>query len=587
MSLLEVEGLRIEFPSRHGTAVAVKGVSFTLEKGEILGLVGESGAGKSTVGNAVIDLLSPPGVVAGGNIKLDGQAISGLSGEAIRRIRGRRIGFIFQDPMTSLNPILTIETQMVETIMVNLGLDKAAAYKKSIELLTSVGISEPEVRIRQYPHQFSGGMRQRVVIAIALSGDPELIIADEPTTALDVSIQNQILELIRKLCKERDVGCLLVTHNMGVIANVTDRVAVMYMGDLVELGSTEQILCRPEHPYTQSLISAVPRTDIKLHRFPRVEYIEKEQGCHIDVKNHWLGQKEQLSELNAEISDHSMVTSALLKVKDVNLRFETQSAFLKKNRRYVQASNQVSLEVRAGETFGLVGESGSGKSTIARIIAGLYPPDSGLIEFAGQDITRLTEKQRKPFRRQIQMVFQNPYSSMNARMTVQDIIAEPIRFHQLAESERQINSIVADLLDHVGLGRAAGVKYPHEFSGGQRQRISIARALVTRPRFLICDEPTSALDVSVQAQILNLLKDLQEELGLTMLFISHDLPVILQMCDRIGVMKMGTLVEVGDTDRIFSDPHHEYTRHLINMMPRVEHLSRSGLDIEASVAAHS
>lgn len=587
MSLLEVEGLRIEFPSRHGTAVAVKGVSFTLEKGEILGLVGESGAGKSTVGNAVIDLLSPPGVVAGGNIKLDGLTINGLSGEAIRQIRGRRIGFIFQDPMTSLNPLLTIETQMVETIMVNLGLDKAGAYEKSIELLTSVGITEPEVRIRQYPHQFSGGMRQRVVIAIALSGDPELIIADEPTTALDVSIQNQILELIRKLCKERDVGCLLVTHDMGVIANVTDRVAVMYMGDLVELGSTEQILCRPEHPYTKSLISAVPRTDIKLHRFPRVEYIEKEQGRHIDVKNHWLGQKESLSELNARISDHPQSESALLKVKDINLRFETQSAFFEKNRRYIQASNQVSFEIYPGETFGLVGESGSGKSTIARVIAGLYPPDSGWVEFAGQDITRLTEKQRKPFRRQIQMVFQNPYSSMNARMTVQDIIAEPIRFHNLAGAERQINRIVADLLDHVGLGRAAGVKYPHEFSGGQRQRISIARALATRPRFLICDEPTSALDVSVQAQILNLLKDLQEELGLTMLFISHDLPVILQMCDRIGVMKMGTLVEVGETDRIFSNPHHEYTRHLINMMPRVENLSRSGLDIESSVAAHS
>lgn len=582
MSLLEVEGLRIEFPSRHGTAVAVKGVSFTLEKGEILGLVGESGAGKSTVGNAVIDLLSPPGIVAGGNIKLDSQTISGLHGEAIRRIRGRRIGFIFQDPMTSLNPLLTIETQMVETIMVNLGFDKASAYKKAIGLLEAVGIPEPELRIKQYPHQFSGGMRQRVVIAIALSGDPELIIADEPTTALDVSIQNQILELIRTLCKERQVGCLLVTHDMGVIANVTDRVAVMYMGDLVELGSTGQILCRPEHPYTQSLISAVPRTDVKLHRFPRVEYIEKEKGRHIDVKNHWLGQKEKLSDLNAQFSDN-----ALLKVKDVNLRFETQSAFFEKNRRYVQASNQVSFEVRPGETFGLVGESGSGKSTIARVIAGLYPPDSGVIEFAGQDITRLTEKQRKPFRRQIQMVFQNPYSSMNARMNVQDIIAEPIRFHKLAESERQINSIVADLLDHVGLGRAAGVKYPHEFSGGQRQRISIARALATRPRFLICDEPTSALDVSVQAQILNLLKDLQEELGLTMLFISHDLPVILQMCDRIGVMKMGTLVEVGDTDRIFSDPHHEYTQHLINMMPRVENLSRSGLDIESSIAAHS
>ncbi|MFK0571651.1 dipeptide ABC transporter ATP-binding protein [Endozoicomonas sp.] len=575
MSLLEVEGLRIEFPSRHGTAVAVKGVSFTLEKGEILGLVGESGAGKSTVGNAVIDLLSAPGVVAAGNIKLDGQTISGLRGEAIRQIRGKRIGFIFQDPMTSLNPLLTIETQLVETIMVNLGLDKKKSCQRAIELLESVGISEPEIRIKQYPHQFSGGMRQRVVIAIALSGEPELIIADEPTTALDVSIQNQILELIRKLCKERQVGCLLVTHDMGVIANVTDRVAVMYMGDLVELGSTEQILCRPEHPYTKSLISAVPRTDVKLHRFPRVEYIEKAQGRHIDVKNHWLGQRECFGEVSS---------NTLLKVKDINLRFETQSAFFAKNRRYVQASSQVSFDVRAGETFGLVGESGSGKSTIARVIAGLYPPDSGLIEFAGQDITRLSEKQRKPFRRQIQMVFQNPYSSMNARMTVQDIIAEPIRFHKLAESERQTNSIVADLLDHVGLGHAAGVKYPHEFSGGQRQRISIARALATRPRFLICDEPTSALDVSVQAQILNLLKDLQEELGLTMLFISHDLPVILQMCDRVGVMKMGTLVEVGDTERIFSDPHHEYTQHLMNMMPRVENLSRSGLDIEASVS---
>lgn len=571
MSLLEVEGLRIEFPSRHGTAVAVKGVSFALEKGEILGLVGESGAGKSTVGNAVIDLLSPPGIVADGRITLDNQTISGLSGEAIRQIRGKRIGFIFQDPMTSLNPLLTIETQLVETIMVNLGVDKQSAFKKAIDLLESVGIPEPEIRIKQYPHQFSGGMRQRVVIAIALSGDPELIIADEPTTALDVSIQDQILELIRKLCKERQVGCLLVTHDMGVIANVTDRVAVMYMGELVELSSTEQILCQPRHAYTKSLISAVPRTDVKLHRFPRVEYIEKEQGHPIDVKNHWLGEREVFGAVHDGV---------LLKVKDVNLSFETQSAFFRKNRRYIKASNQVSFKVREGETFGLVGESGSGKSTIARVIAGLYPPDSGEIEFASANITHLSERQRKPFRRQIQMVFQNPYSSMNARMTVHNIIAEPIRFHGLAESERQVNSIVDDLLEHVGLGRAAGVKYPHEFSGGQRQRISIARALATRPRFLICDEPTSALDVSVQAQILNLLKDLQEELGLTMLFISHDLPVIRQMCDRIGVMKMGTLVEVGETERIFDHPEHEYTRNLISLMPRVDNLSREGLDIE-------
>ncbi|KEQ18666.1 ABC transporter ATP-binding protein [Endozoicomonas numazuensis] len=569
MSLLEVNDLRIEFPSRHGSAVAVKGVSFTVAKGEILGLVGESGAGKSTVGNAIIDLLSAPGRVAGGQISLNGETISGLSGEAIRKIRGRRVGFIFQDPMTSLNPLLTIETQLVETMTENLGLNPSEAFSKAIEMLAAVGIPEPEIRIKQYPHQFSGGMRQRVVIAIALAGDPELIIADEPTTALDVSIQNQILDLIRELCKERKVGCVFVTHDMGVIANVTDRVAVMYMGELVEIGKTRQILESPEHPYTQSLISAVPRTDVKLHRFPRVEYIEKVETRSIDVKNHWLGQRESFGAIEDE---------NLLSVEDVVLKFETQSAFLKKNRRYVTASNNVSFKVRDGETFGLVGESGSGKSTIARVIAGLYQPDSGQIFFAGNDITRMDEKARKPFRRQIQMVFQNPYSSLNARMTVNDIIAEPIRFHGLAESEQKIRQITKDLLDHVGLGSKAGIKFPHEFSGGQRQRISIARALATRPRFLICDEPTSALDVSVQAQILNLLKDLQEELGLTMLFISHDLPVIRQMCDRVGVMKHGILVEVGETEKLFTAPEHEYTQNLIELMPKMDHLSRQGLE---------
>ncbi|MGI9275552.1 MAG: ABC transporter ATP-binding protein [Endozoicomonas sp.] len=578
MSLLEVDDLCIEFPSRHGVAVAVKGVSFSVARGEILGLVGESGAGKSTVGNAIIDLLSPPGRVASGKVHLAGKEISGLSGETIRKIRGSRVGFIFQDPMTSLNPLLTVETQLLETIVTNLSLTREEALQRALEMLTAVGIPEPEIRIKQYPHQFSGGMRQRVVIAIALACDPELIIADEPTTALDVSIQDQILDLIRKLCKERQVGCVLVTHDMGVIANVTDRVAVMYMGELVEIGSTEQILQRPGHPYTQSLISAVPRADIKLHRFPRVEYIEKlEAGLEnnsIDVKTHWLGQRENFGDVH---------DGMLLSVESVNLKFETRSAFLEKNRRYVKASDDVSFKVMEGETFGLVGESGSGKSTIARVIAGLYPPDSGQIFFAHRDITRLDEKSRKPFRRQIQMVFQNPYSSLNARMTVEDIISEPIRFHGLAESEQQIREITVDLLEHVGLGKQAGKKYPHEFSGGQRQRISIARALATRPRFLICDEPTSALDVSVQAQVLNLLKDLQDELGLTMLFISHDLPVIRQMCDRVGVMKHGRLVETGETEKLFTDPEHPYTRNLIELMPRMGQLSREGLELETTV----
>ena len=577
MSLLEVRNLRIEYPSRHGVMAAVKDLSFSIEKGEILGVVGESGAGKSTIGNAIIDLLSPPGRIARGDVFLNGEKISGLSPDAIREIRGARIGFIFQDPMTSLNPLFTVEQQLVETMLANTELKPDEAYEKALELMEAVGIPQPELRIKQYPHQFSGGMRQRVVIAIALCCDPDLIIADEPTTALDVSIQDQILQLIKKLCKERQVGCMLVTHDMGVVSNITDRVAVMYRGDLVEIGTTEQVLGTPKHPYTQSLISAVPRSDVKLVRFPLVSYIESaEQPASIDLKNHWLGQQQE----------HREYQGALLQVKDISLRFLTKDSIFPSRREYVQANNHVSFEINEGETFGLVGESGSGKSTIARVITGLYPPHEGQVIFEGIDLTALkTEKERRPFRRAMQMVFQNPYSSLNPRMKVADIIAEPIRFHHLAENERQIQDIVGDLLDHVGLGHKAGVKYPHEFSGGQRQRISIARALATRPRLLICDEPTSALDVSVQAQILNLLKDLQQELKLTMLFISHDLPVIRQMCDRIGVMQKGTLLEVAKTEDLFLSPQHEYSRKLISLMPEFKGMSRAGLQIADELAA--
>ena len=577
MSLLEVRNLRIEYPSRYGVMAAVKDLSFSIEKGEILGVVGESGAGKSTIGNAIIDLLSPPGRIARGDVFLSGEKISGLSPDAIREIRGAKIGFIFQDPMTSLNPLFTVEQQLVETMLANTELKPDEAYEKALELMEAVGIPQPELRIKQYPHQFSGGMRQRVVIAIALCCDPDLIIADEPTTALDVSIQDQILQLIKKLCKERQVGCMLVTHDMGVVSNITDRVAVMYRGDLVEIGTTAQVLGAPKHPYTQSLISAVPRSDVKLVRFPLVSYIESaEQPASIDLKNHWLGQQQEQREYQG----------ALLQVKDVSLRFTTKDSMFPSRREYVQANNHVSFEINEGETFGLVGESGSGKSTIARVITGLYPPNEGQIIFEGIDLTALkSEKERRPFRRQMQMVFQNPYSSLNPRMKVADIIAEPIRFHHLAENERQIQDIVGDLLDHVGLGRQAGLKYPHEFSGGQRQRISIARALATRPRLLICDEPTSALDVSVQAQILNLLKDLQQELKLTMLFISHDLPVIRQMCDRIGVMQKGTLLEVAKTEDLFLSPQHEYSRKLISLMPEFKGMSRAGLQIAEETAA--
>ena len=573
LTLLQINNLEIEFPSRKSVLRAVDNVSLSLEKGDILGIVGESGAGKSTVGNALIGLLEPPGQMTKGEIFLDGNRIDNLPDSEKQKIRGKEIGMIFQDPLTSLNPLQTIEDQLVETINLHLELGENGAQQRAVELLDQVGIPDPDVRVKQYPHQFSGGMRQRVVVALALCAEPNLIIADEPTTALDVSIQAQILDLMRGLCKEKQVGMVIITHDMGVIADITDRVAVMYRGRLVEHGATEKILGNPDHPYTQSLISAVPRPDIKLIRFPQVTYIEDvaEKNTEIDITEHWLG----------KAREYETAPGPLLELKNISMRFTTKPAFLRKNRIFLDAVNNVSLDIHEGEVFGLVGESGSGKSTVARIICGLYTPVSGAINFAGTELTALKKQSDlDPFRKQMQMIFQDPYSSLNPRMRVLDIVAEPILFHQLAETRREVEIIVKDLLEHVGLGAQSAVRYPHEFSGGQRQRISIARALATRPRFLICDEPTSALDVSIQAQILNLLKDLQEELGLTMLFISHDLPVIRQMCDRVGVMKDGFLCEMKETEVLFENPEHEYTQHLLNLMPRLEGLSLQGLDMQ-------
>ncbi|HYG86859.1 MAG TPA: ABC transporter ATP-binding protein [Azospirillum sp.] len=574
MALLDIENLSVEFPSRRGTFVAVDDVTLSVEPGEIVGVVGESGAGKSTIGNAVIGLLEPPGRIGAGAVRLDGRRIDDLEDSAKRSLRGRRISMIFQDPQTSLDPLQTIESQLVETIQVHLGLDGRAAGERAVDLLRQVGIPEPELRVKQYPHQFSGGMRQRVVIALALCAEPEVVVADEPTTALDVSIQAQILTLLKRLCREKRVGMILITHDMGVIAEITDRVAVMYRGRVVEEGPTSKILGDPDHPYTRALIGAVPRPDVRLHRFPYVDYIEgiAERPEAISLKDHWLGRSRDFGHRS---------DGPLLELRDLSIRFALNSAWLKRNRRYVDAVKDVSFAIREGETFGLVGESGSGKSTIARLITGLYRPSGGQVLFDGTNLMGLKrDRDLNPFRRQIQMVFQDPYSSLNPRMRVLDIVAEPIRFHKLAGSRREVEKIVRDLLDHVGLGSRAAEKYPHEFSGGQRQRICIARALATRPRFLICDEPTSALDVSIQAQILNLLKDLQEQLKLTMLFISHDLPVIRQMCDRVGVMRHGRLLEVAPTEELFLNPQHPYTRELLSLMPSFGDLSHKGLDIE-------
>ena len=568
-TLLRIENLRVEFPSRRGSFVAVDGLDLDVRRGEIHGLVGESGAGKSTVGNAIMGLLEPPGRITGGEIRLDGQRIDAMDAAAMRRLRGRKAGMIFQDPLTSLNPLLTVEQQLVETMLLHLDTGEAEAARLAVDLLEQVGIPRPAERVKQYPHQFSGGMRQRVVIALALCSNPDLVIADEPTTALDVSIQAQILDLIKSLCRERALGVILITHDIGVIAETADRVAVMYRGRVVERGATAQVLHAPAHDYTRALISAVPRPDARLRRFPLVSYIEDagQRQETIDVSSHWLGRFDEAERHRGE----------LVRVDAVSMDFLLRRSIFPSRRRTFRAVDDVTFSVAAGEVFGLVGESGSGKSTVARIIAGIHHPSAGRVAYAGTDLTaeRRSGDSRRTHRRHIQMIFQDPYSSLNPRMRVRRIIAEPILFHRLAASREEASQVVDDLLDHVGLGREAGLRFPHEFSGGQRQRISIARALATRPRLLICDEPTSALDVSIQAQILNLLKDLQEELHLTMLFISHDLPVIRQMCDRVGVMQEGRLLEVAPTEQLFEAPQHAHTRELMRLMPRLDALARS------------
>ncbi|MEM6635688.1 MAG: ABC transporter ATP-binding protein [Pseudomonadota bacterium] len=566
MALLDIENLSVVFPTRRANFVAVDRANLSIEPGEIHGLVGESGAGKSTIGAAVMGLLDPPGRIQDGTISLQGEKISGRDAEAMRSLRGKTISMIFQDPLTSLNPLFTVGQQLVETIQFHLGMGDADARDRAIALLDRVGIPDPSGRFDQYPHQFSGGMRQRVVIALALCSEPQVIIADEPTTALDVSVQAQILDLIRELARERQVGVILITHDMGVIADTTDRVTVMYRGQVVESGTTEQVMGAPNHPYTKSLIAAVPRPTRKLYRFPQISYGGRDTSFAIeDLARNWPRTEAK--------AGHN-----LLELRNVSKIFLARRSLIPSRRKYLQAVDDVSFDIKEGEVFGLVGESGSGKSTVARMVSTLYPADAGTIRFDGLDVTAMrTPADKVEYRRQIQMIFQDPFSSLNPRMKVGQIVAEPAVHHKLL-SGGAVRDRVVELLERVGLGAEAAEKYPHEFSGGQRQRISIARALATQPRFLICDEPTSALDVSIQAQILNILKDLQEHLGLTMLFISHDLPVVRQMCDRVGVMRQGKLVEVQDTETLFSAPEDAYTQGLLELMPRLEGVSEAGLE---------
>lgn len=551
--LCKTEDLRITFPNRFGDFTAVHGFNMEVSRGEIVGLIGESGAGKSTVGNAIMGLLSHPGKISSGQIFLDDEDLTLKSGKQLAQLRGRRIGMIFQDPMTSLNPLMRIGDQLAESISILQGLSLTDARKMAADRLDNVGIPDAAKRMNQYPHEFSGGMRQRVVIALALAGDPDLLIADEPTTALDVSVQKQVLDLIRRNCMERSLGVILVTHDMGVISETADRVYVMRNGKLIETGPTSSVLDNPSDNYTKSLITAIPSIEKREERFRNPP---KKTG-EIDE---WL-----LGGHHDKSTGDYLSTTALTKdfvTKNMNFWGKSDS---------FRAVDIPSLTIKRGEVLGLVGESGSGKSTVGRITTGLIQPSSGTVTYNDHGpLNKITSGiARKALRRDVQVIFQDPYSSLNGRMRVDQILAEPIRFHRLAE-RKEIPHLVGALLERVGLPTNAGRKFPHQFSGGQRQRICIARALSVRPRFLLCDEPTSALDVSIQADMLALLMELRRSLGLTMLFVSHDLAVVRQVSDRVAVMKQGKIVECGIAEEIFITPKSDYTKMLLETAPRIK-----------------
>jgi peptide/nickel transport system ATP-binding protein len=539
--IISVRDLVVEFPLRRGLFTAVDGVSFDIMPGEILGVVGESGAGKSMTGAAIIGLIEPPGHIAGGEIRLKGQRIDNLPPEEMSKIRGKRIGMVFQDPLTSLNPLYTIGQQLIETIRRHLPLNQAQARQRAIDLLGEAGIPSPADRLDSYPHQFSGGMRQRVVIALALAAEPELIIADEPTSALDVSVQAQIIKVLKDLCESRGAAVMLVTHDMGVIAETADRMIVMNKGRIVETGSVGDIIKRPKEAYTIGLIDAIPS-------------IRDETRRHVVPPS----------------------AAPIIKVEGLSREFVLSRSLLdrvmkRSGGKVVKAVQDVSFEIRKGSTYGLVGESGSGKSTCARMLVGLIPPTAGRVLLEGDDIWGGQAASSKR-RQRVQMIFQDPYASLNPRWRVGDIVAEPIRALKLAGSKAEVRDRVADLLDKVRLDPVAMRKFPHEFSGGQRQRIAIARALSSQPEFIVCDEPTSALDVSVQAQVLDLMRALQDEYKLTYLLISHNLAVVRQMADDVGVMHNGVLVEQGPVDEIFDHPRAEYTRMLLDSVPDISNV---------------
>ena len=530
--MLSVKNLRVVFNTRNGKTVAVDDLSFELNAGEVLGVVGESGSGKSVACYSLLGLIpSPPGKVESGTANFFGKDLLKMTEAELRKVRGNKISMIFQDPMTSLNPYMRVSDQLIEAVRQHSPLDKKSAKRKAIQLLTEVGIRDAEVRINNYPHQFSGGMRQRVMIAMALITEPELLIADEPTTALDVTVQAQILALIKNLQKTRKLAVIFITHDLGVAAQMANHLLVMEKGKLVEQGPSEAVFKNPQEPYTQKLLSAVLTT-----AKPTPSLAQKAEPPFLQVTH--------------------------LKT----YFFQYGGAFIKRLVGTQKAVDDVSLNISRGEILGVVGESGSGKSTLGRSIMRLVDSQSGEILLEGKSLRDMSDSQLKKSRRDFQMIFQDPYASLNPRMTVFDTLAEPLLVHGLA-TQKNVEQQVNQLMDDVGLDRRFIRKYPHEFSGGQRQRIAIARAIALKPKLIIADEPVSALDVTIRAQILKLLLELTRKHQLTMLFISHDMSVVRYLCDRVLVMQNGKLVEEGETEALFAAPKEIYTQQLLAAIP--------------------
>jgi len=565
--MLQVNDLNIKFKTQSGFFEAVKGVSFHLNKGETIGIVGESGSGKSVTSLAIMRLLDEKQTVIRGEVLLNGQSLCKLPEEEMQKIRGHQVAMIFQEPMTSLNPVFTCGFQITEAIRLHLNVSKAEAKERTIDLFKEVQLPRPEAIFDSYPHQISGGQKQRVMIAMALSCNPEILIADEPTTALDVTVQKTIIELLHKLKAERNMSLVFISHDLGVISEIADRVLVMYKGEVIEEAPVKTLFNHPKHPYTKGLLACRPAPAYHLKKLPVVaDFLETENKKAASIEKIREGYAYKPGEI-AERKEKLYAQEPLLRVGQLNTWFPTKKNLLGKPKEFVKAVKGVSFDVYPGETLGLVGESGCGKTTLGRSILRLIEPTSGSISFENTDLRSLKKNDLREIRRDIQIIFQDPYSSLNPRLTVGDSLMEPLQVHQFYANNSKRKKRVLELLERVNLLPEHFNRYPHEFSGGQRQRIVIARALALQPKFIICDESVSALDVSVQAQVLNLIRELQEEFKLTYIFISHDLAVIKHISDRMMVMNKGEIVEMGDPDEIYYRPKQEYTKRLIASIP--------------------